>query len=91
MLAAQRVSHYWNRSSRPSRTCRLRVCNAVPKLTYFPITGRAETARLLFTIGGVAFEVSEMGLRSSNESAPSRSGRMAAKCKARRCVTRWTM
>ncbi|GAB9473617.1 Hematopoietic prostaglandin d synthase [Globisporangium polare] len=26
------------------------------KLTYFPITGRAELARLLFTYGGVAFE-----------------------------------
>eukprot|EP00775_Hariotina_reticulata_P004727 gene4727-4977_t len=56
MLAAKQVSHSWNGSSRPARRCRLSACNAVPKLTYFPITGRAETARLLFTLGGIAFE-----------------------------------
>lgn len=27
-----------------------------PKLTYFPVAGRGELARLLFTFGGVAFE-----------------------------------
>jgi hypothetical protein len=38
----------------------VRVYAGKPTLIYFPIPGRAEVARLCFTIGGIEYEVSMM-------------------------------